>query len=92
MSYDQYIALISGGTVLGMFDQAWDFGTATAALQDAKMYDRTYVALGLIYSEEDLEGIALPTEGADAAFGIGARLGIEYEAYFAAPCLGDDIF
>ena len=62
MSYDQYIALISGGTVLGMFDQAWDFGTATAALQDAKMYDRTYVALGLIYSEEDLEGIALPTD------------------------------
>ena len=62
MSYDQYIALLSGGTVLGMFDQAWDFGTATAALQDAKMYDRTYVALGLIYSEEDLEGIALPTD------------------------------
>ncbi len=62
MSYDQYIALLSGGTVLGMFDQAWDFGTATAALQDAGMYDRTYVALGLIYSDEDLEGIELPTE------------------------------
>ena len=49
MSYDQYIAAISNGTVLGMFDQAWDFGTASSALVDAKMYDRTYVALGLVY-------------------------------------------
>ena len=53
MSYDQYIEAISNGTVLGMFDQAWDFGVATSALLDAKKYDRTYVALGLIYDEED---------------------------------------
>jgi len=59
MSYDQYIALISGGTVLGMFDQAWDFGTATTALQDAKMYDRTYVALGLVYDPEYVDGVEI---------------------------------
>ena len=62
MSYDQYIAQLSNGTVLGMFDQAWDFGTATAALQDAQMFDRTYVALGLIYTEEEVAGIPMPTE------------------------------
>ena len=42
MNYDQYIAALSNGTVIGMFDQGWDFGTATSALNDAKMYDCTY--------------------------------------------------
>ena len=62
MNYDQYIAAISSGTILGMFDQAWDFGSATSALIDAKMYENTYVALGPVYSAEDVEGIAMPTE------------------------------
>ena len=62
MNYDQYIAAISSGTVLGMFDQAWDFGSATSALIDAKMDKNTYVALGLIYSDAELEGIELPTK------------------------------
>ena len=51
MNYDQYIAKLSAGTVLGMFDQTWDFGTATAALTDAKMYKNTYIALPLVYDE-----------------------------------------
>ncbi len=62
MNYDQYIAALSNGTVIGMFDQGWDFGTATTALNDAKMYDCTYVALPLLYDEDDVAGIALPTE------------------------------
>ena len=56
MNYDQYIAQLSSGTVLGMFDQAWDFGTATAALNDAKMFENTYVALGLVYDPEYVDG------------------------------------
>jgi putative aldouronate transport system substrate-binding protein len=52
MTYDQYIAKLSSGTVLGMFDQTWDFGTATAALETAGMYKNTYIALPLIYDEE----------------------------------------
>ena len=63
MNYDQYIAAISSGTVLGMFDQAWDFGNATSALLDAKMFENTYLALPVIYSEKDIEGVAMPTEG-----------------------------
>ena len=54
MTYDQYIADLSSGIVLGMFDQAWDFGNATTALQDAKMFENTYVALGLIYDENEV--------------------------------------
>ena len=56
MNYDQYIAALSSGTVLGMFDQAWDFGSATSALTDAKMYKNTYVALGLVYDPEYVDG------------------------------------
>ena len=51
MTYDQYIANLSSGTVLGMFDQTWDFGPATDALNTAKMYENTYIALPLVYDE-----------------------------------------
>ena len=76
MNYDQYIAAISSGTVLGMFDQTWDFGTATAALETAGMYENTYIALPLVYdehygfgviSEQYLNG-AVPNK--DRGFGI----------------------
>ena len=57
MSYDQYIAQLSTGTVLGMFDQTWDFGDATNALKTDKKYENTYVALGLIYDEEQVKDV-----------------------------------
>ena len=56
MNYDQYIAQLSSGIVLGMFDQTWDFGSATSALLDAQMYENTYVALGLVYDPEYVDG------------------------------------
>jgi putative aldouronate transport system substrate-binding protein len=43
-NYDQYIARLSSGAVLGMFDQAWNFGNGTNALNSAGKYERTYVA------------------------------------------------
>ena len=51
MNYDQYIAKLSSGTVVGMFDQTWDFGSATAALETANMYENTFIALPLVYDE-----------------------------------------
>ena len=57
MNYDQYIAALSSGTVLGMFDQTWDFGTATSALEVAGMYENTYIALPLVYDESYGYGI-----------------------------------
>ncbi|MBQ2957114.1 MAG: sugar ABC transporter substrate-binding protein [Clostridia bacterium] len=76
MTYDQYIAKLSSGTVLGMFDQTWDFGTATAALETAGMYENTYIALPLVYDEEYGYGVieehylngAVPNK--DRGFGI----------------------
>ena len=76
MTYDQYIAKLSAGTVLGMFDQTWDFGTATAALETAGMYKNTYIALPLVYDESYGHGVieehylngAVPNK--DRGFGI----------------------
>ncbi len=61
MTWEQYIAELATGTVLGMFDQTWDFGDATNSLVDSKMYENTYLAIPLIYTAEDLEGIELPS-------------------------------
>jgi len=52
MNYDQYIAKISSGTVVGMFDQAWDFQNATDALRAAEMFEDTYQGLPIVYSAE----------------------------------------
>ena len=76
MNYDQYIAALSNGTVLGMFDQTWDFGSATQALETAGMYSSTYQALPLVYDEEYGYGViseqylngAVPNK--DRGFGI----------------------
>ncbi len=56
MNYDQYIAAISSGLVLGMFDQAWDFQSGTDALVTAGKYENTYVALGIVYDPEYVDG------------------------------------
>ncbi len=59
MNYDQYIAALSNGTVLGMFDQTWDFGTATDSLTASKMYANTYLALPLVYDPEYVDGAVI---------------------------------
>ena len=51
MNYDQYIAALSSGTILGMFDQGWDFGSATAALETANMYENTFLGFPIVYDE-----------------------------------------
>lgn len=52
MNYDQYIAKLSSGTVVGMFDQYWNFQNATDALRAAEMFDCTYQGLPIVYSPE----------------------------------------
>ncbi len=44
-NYDQYIARLSSGAVLGIFDQRWNFGKAEDALKTAGKYNRTYTAV-----------------------------------------------
>ncbi len=50
MSYDQYIALLSTGRVLGTLDQFWNFNTANEALVTQGLVGKTYVPLPISYS------------------------------------------
>ncbi|AZK45723.1 extracellular solute-binding protein [Paenibacillus lentus] len=50
-NYDQYMAKLSNGTVLGMFDQHWNFQTAEDSLTTQGKLERTYVGLPLVYDE-----------------------------------------
>lgn len=52
MSYDQYIALLSSGRVLGTLDQMWNFNTAQEALITAGKPGKTYVPLPITFSED----------------------------------------
>ena len=51
MNYDQYIAALSSATILGMFDQGWDFQSANDALKTAQKYENTYIGIPLVYDE-----------------------------------------
>ena len=50
LTYDQYTAKLATGTVLGMHDQGWDFGTATQSLQSAHKDEDTYVPVMPVYA------------------------------------------
>ena len=47
-SYDQYIAKMSTGVILGMFDQRWNFGPAENVLKTDGKYERTYAPLPIV--------------------------------------------
>ncbi|MHA0857357.1 type 2 periplasmic-binding domain-containing protein [Paenibacillus sp. CMAA1364] len=50
-NYDQYLAKVSSGTVLGMFDQHWNFSSAEESLQTQGKDERTYIGLPLVFDE-----------------------------------------
>jgi putative aldouronate transport system substrate-binding protein len=51
MNYDQYIANLSSGRVLGMFDQHWNFSNAELTLKTQKKIERTYVPCPVVFDE-----------------------------------------
>ena len=54
-SYDEFIAKLSNGQVLGMIEQYWDFGyTVQPALESAGKKDCTYVPVGVV-AEKGIE-------------------------------------
>ncbi|MUG48044.1 extracellular solute-binding protein [Paenibacillus woosongensis] len=48
-NFDQYMAKISSGAVLGMFDQHWNFQQAEESLITQERFERTYIGLPLVY-------------------------------------------
>lgn len=47
-TYDQYIAKLTSGSVLGFFDQNWNFATGENVLKTDGKYERTYVSVPLL--------------------------------------------
>ena len=48
-NYDQFLAKVSSGRILGMFEQRWNFGQAHDSLVSQGKTDRTYVGFPLVY-------------------------------------------
>ena len=70
-NFDQYIAKLSSGRVLGMFDQYWNFQNATDALIAAGMYENTYIGLPLVYDTATEEHyLDQPIINVNRGFGI----------------------
>jgi putative aldouronate transport system substrate-binding protein len=51
MTYDQYMAKLSSGRVLGMFDQYWNFSNAEKTLTQQNMIERTYAPCPVVFDE-----------------------------------------
>ncbi len=51
VNYDQYIARLSSGRVLGMYDQQWQMQPANDALLKAGMGDRLFVGLPIVFDQ-----------------------------------------
>ncbi len=50
-NYDEYLAKLSSGRVLGFFDYGWQFGQARTALDQAGNDDREYMPLPIVFDE-----------------------------------------
>jgi putative aldouronate transport system substrate-binding protein len=51
MNYDEYLAKLSSGRVLGFFDYGWQFGDATTALRAAGNSEREFMAFPVVFDE-----------------------------------------
>lgn len=50
-NYDQYLSKLSSGRVLGMHDQAWQFGDATTSLMNQNLYNRSMAPLPIVFDK-----------------------------------------
>ena len=55
-NHAQYMRKLSGGTVLGMFDQNWNVAPVNDALYTSAKFGNTYLALPLVYDPEYVDG------------------------------------
>jgi putative aldouronate transport system substrate-binding protein len=67
---DQFQAKIATGAVLGMHNQGWQFGTATASLQSAGQDEYTYVPLMPVYDGVEPYYADRPVMNLNQGFGV----------------------
>ncbi|MCL1786717.1 MAG: hypothetical protein FWG38_01915 [Defluviitaleaceae bacterium] len=69
-TFDQYIATIASGAVLGLFDQKWNFNAAQTALIAEGRYERTYLPLALTWPGATPNYMGIPTWTGNNGLGI----------------------
>lgn len=90
MNYEQYLAKLSSGRVLGMFDQKWQFQTALASLKQQGKNSRMFVPLQLTF-DDSIKGdyLDLPGMNYNTGWSISVNCkdpvgAIEYADYLAS--------
>lgn len=75
-NYDQYLAKISSGRVLGLHDQRWQFQNADDALRDQGMYSRTMAPLPIVFDQNirpRYRNIPIPNLGRGIGISVKAK-------------------
>jgi putative aldouronate transport system substrate-binding protein len=75
-NYDQYLAKISSGRVLGVHDQRWQFENADNSLRDQGMYNRTMAPLPIVFDQNTrprYRNIPIPNLGRGIGISVKAK-------------------
>jgi putative aldouronate transport system substrate-binding protein len=76
-NYDEYLAKLSTGAVLGMFDQGWNFSPANDSLVVQEKLERTYAPLALTF-DESIAPYYLDRPGLNLNCGFGVTTSCKY--------------
>jgi putative aldouronate transport system substrate-binding protein len=75
-NYDQYMAKIASGRVLGLHDQRWQFQQADDALRDQGLYNRTMAPLPIVFDSSirpRYRNIPIPNIGRGIGISVKAK-------------------
>ncbi|KRF42930.1 extracellular solute-binding protein [Paenibacillus sp. Soil787] len=72
-NYDQYLAKIASGRVIGMFDQQWNFGDGENSLRSQGKFGSTYVGFPLLYPGATEHYRDRPVLNINRGFGISTK-------------------
>jgi putative aldouronate transport system substrate-binding protein len=75
-NYDQYLAKLASGRVLGIHDQRWQFSNADDALRDSGAYNRTMAPLPVVFDatiKPHYRDVAEPNLGRGVGISIKAK-------------------
>ncbi|MDR2150207.1 MAG: extracellular solute-binding protein [Spirochaetaceae bacterium] len=75
-NYDQYLAKIASGRVLGLHDQRWQFAQGDDALRDQNMYNRTMAPLPIVFDRNirpRYRNIPIPNIGRGVGISVKAK-------------------
>lgn len=72
-NYDQYLAKIASGRVIGMFDQQWNFNDGENSLKSQGKFGSTYVGFPLLYPGAKEHYRDRPVLNINRGFGISTK-------------------